>query len=170
MSSDLNATVDVEVKKEKIITALCPDCKKTFQKTRALKSFGKCSQMKDFVRRYESVQQLAGMLLLKQQQQVNQELAEDERIQLEKANKILNNPEAKKRYNQVLERRNKTASKKKSTEDDEAKKHKKRSLEERASLDAEFVVPPASKDFDMEGEAEAESEDTGEESKSQLEL
>lgn len=144
-------TEEVPKKREKIISALCPQCKKEFQKTRALRYFGKCSQMKDFVRRYESLQLLGGQLLLKKQ---SPSFTPEDNEELEKVNKLLNYPDAVKRYAQVLERRNRLAAKKKSSVDGEAadksSKAKKKTIRERANPDEELVVPPPSKDFDDE--------------------
>lgn len=164
----------VPKKKEKVIVAFCPDCKKQFQKTRALRYFGKCSQMKDFVRRYESLQLLAGQLLLKKQ---GSDFSAQDAEELEKVNKLLNNPDAIKRYAQVIERRNRLAAKKKTSPsttnegevDGVTKTKKKKTIRERANLDEELVVPPPSKDFDEE-EMEVDGCTDSCEDKSLLEL
>jgi hypothetical protein len=113
---------------------ICSKCKSKVHKDKIAQAFSKCSQVKDFVRRYENVQQLAGLLLIKQQQCA---LSPEDAMMLSKANKILNNEMAKKRYAQVLEKRRQNMLKKQ-------KKQKKvgKTLEEKARLDEELVVPP----------------------------
>jgi hypothetical protein len=148
-------------KKTKIIEALCPSCKKQFQKERALKSFSKCSQMKDFVRRYESVKQVVGLLLVKKNSFDG--LTTDEEEQLRKGKLILENPAAIERYRQIEEKRKLNAAKNKK----EKTTSKKRSLLERAALDDVLVVPPASK---VVSEIMTEEEDEEEVEKSELSL
>lgn len=126
------------------VSALCPQCKKQYVKTKTMKSFTKCSQVKDFVRRFENVQQLAGILLVKKS--IDGELHEDDAAALEKATAILNNPDAKKRYQEVLEKRKKLSAQNKRTKNEDKPKKVRKSLIERASLDEDLIVPPSSKD------------------------
>lgn len=117
-------------RKTVVISAKCPDCLKEFRKTRALKSFSKCSKVKDFVRIMDNTAKLAGMLLLKQR---TTPLTEEEAKTLEIAQARLDDPKAQERYNQVLLQR-----------ETNKKVHKvvPKSLEERACLDIEIEIPP----------------------------
>ena len=120
--------------KTTVIEARCPDCLKEFRKTRALKSFSKCSKVKDFVRIMDNTAKLAGVLLLKQS---STPLTEEEQDRLVKAQNRLNNPAAQVRYNQVLEQRKNSKKQKK-----QQAKEIPKSLEERAQLDVPIDVPP----------------------------
>lgn len=113
---------------------VCHECKQKIHKDKMMKAFSKCSLVKDFVRRFENIQRFAGYLLIKQQ---TEELSPEESAQLKKATAVLNNPLAIKRYNQVLEKRKISAEKKKGK-----KKVVPKSLEEKAQLDDELVIPP----------------------------
>ncbi len=124
---------------------MCSKCKSKVHRDKIVQAFSKCSQVKDFVRRYENVQQLAGLLLIKQQQQ-NGILTEDETSTLSKARKILDNEMAKRRYAQVLEKRKLNQLKKKN------QKKVVKTLEEKAQLDEELIVPPLITDDGDDGE------------------
>ena len=113
---------------------VCLECKQKIHKDKMMKAFSKCSLVKDFVRRFENIQRFAGHLLIKQQ---SEDLTSEESSQLKKATAVLNNPLAIKRYNQVLEKRKISAEKKKGK-----KKVVPKSLEEKAQLDDELVIPP----------------------------
>lgn len=117
-------------RKTKIIEALCPKCKETHYKERAVShSFHRCSETKAFVLRYESTRKLFDEICGKQtlgiasvEDEKNKSLCEE----------YLKKPEVMQRYQDILDQR--AASSKPS-------KKRTRSLLERAQLGAEIVVP-----------------------------
>jgi len=141
-SSSLDNPFPVSPKKKgvTILEARCPDCLKEFRKTRALKSFSKCSKVKDFVRIMDNTAKLAGFLLLKQS---TGDLSAEDADRLKKAQSRLADPAAQKRYDQVLQQRKNSKK--------NAKKAPVKSLEERAQLDMDIEVPPSRIDLVEEG-------------------
>lgn len=141
VNSEESQTNNNQSNENKSDFVVCHECKQKIHKDKMMKAFSKCSLVKDFVRRFENIQRFAGHLLIKQQTQA---LTLTESEQLAKATAVLHNPLAIKRYNQVLEKRKASAEKKKGK-----KKVVPKSLEEKAQLDDELVIPPLEAEEDL---------------------